>query len=58
MKSSLKAYQGRRRENIAHGLKVLVHFQIGLGLLVTTLMWLLLVGSLGSVLLQNLEMRG
>ena len=31
MKSSLKAYHGRKRENFAHGLELLVHVQIGLG---------------------------
>ena len=31
MKSSLKAYHQRKRENFAHGLELLVHFQIGLG---------------------------
>ena len=31
MKSSLKAYHGRMRENFACGLELLVHFKIGLG---------------------------
>ena len=31
MKSSLKAYHGRMRENFAHGLELLVYFQIGMG---------------------------
>ena len=30
MISLLKAYHGRKRENLAHGLELLVHFQIGL----------------------------
>ena len=58
MKSSLKAYHGRKRENFAYRLKLLVHFPIGLGLLVASLPWILLVGSLGSVRLENLELRG
>ena len=57
-KSSLKAYQGHKRDISAHGLELLVHVQIGLGLSVAYLIWLLLVGSLGSVLLEMLEMRG
>ena len=31
MKSPLKAYQGRKKEKIACGLDLLVHFRIGLG---------------------------
>ena len=31
LKSSLKAYHERTRENFACGLDLLVHFQIGLG---------------------------
>ena len=58
MKSSLKAYNGGKGGNIARGLKLLVHFQIGLKLVVTSLPWLLLVGFHGSVLLENLELRG
>ena len=43
MESSLKAYHGRRRENIARGLELLIHFQISLGfeLSVASLLWLL-----------------
>ena len=60
MKTSLEAYHKQKKENFARGLELLVHFQIGLrfrvkgyGLSTFSLMWLLLVGSLGSVLLES-----
>ena len=39
----IKAYYGCKRENFARELELLVHFQIGLGLSVASLMWVLLV---------------
>ena len=56
MKSSLKAYHGRKMENFARGLELLVHFQISLGFKVIG--GFSHVASFGSVLLKKLELKG